>query len=1260
MAKTPTTALNFFAKAWARMFGYSPNAENAFARLLVSYDNYLSGTRNARGYNGMSYIRDALVATGVTPQAMASRLDTVAALYNTGDIATSIKGFEREMTDESLPATTVAGPLNEPLKAALTTGDAGTVGDATDNLLANELPQHRELWWRMKQDLQIAKNLYNEAQKGNIYAELSLFQEGLKNQGAKLNAMKNALDKQDKALGRISSIDALGNNDGIGRLWSNTMKNNPVAEPTDQTGNEDIARQAMGLENPSAEYISSRRRAIAETGAKPISWLEKMFKFASFTSQEIPGFKPVYESTHESQADAYRRMTELNMVKNSGASRGWDKTIAAANKRVYQTPGLDRIASDILRRAQILDKMKQPFTLDDPEVAEALRRASTAPRRNGRSDRDDVITAVNSEFARSQHYINSVVPEHLTRMNRVLSAGAIIGREIGMPFQKAWDLSGQLYTALGKLRDPAQSPAGAEELRAIAAQMQPDTFMKVLQQSQGFINDSERHIGVLQKYQHYVSEQRYGNYHLVMSREGEPLRESYNTEKAARARAKELQTDGWVLEDIIPKNRTNVANIWGHDPVVSSMLELDQQALNRFESLIADLPLEKRDQLRPLVERAADYVSSNAAFTPIPTQAGPRRRFVPGRESIDMIDNAEQYYRRSINWMRHRETRATTAFQMLDPELLGNRPLREYAQQFVDNQLAPDNPVARRLAEATFYWNLAGNLGVDFLHSIQSLTTGMASVISETGSVGDALKYVAGASGKVFQRYTTGKWGDKNTEFFVNWLTARGGLGLPAWGDIFDPTTMNYFQNYGPESTYGKTLNAIKEGVRGYKGIFLRHNDMVGGLAGFQLGLDRGMSLEDAARFGEGVKDRGFYSAGKVQRPVGSWSIKEKAVPQMLWALRTYIGGWFSQLTHYWKAGFRGAPGDYSEAQIRGAKQAFAYMLGAQAVLAGALGLPGIGQGLALLKQTTGLDLKGWTRKNLAAMFGEDQDDYGGLLTGMALHGLVSQFAPFDPSGRHIPNFPFIGVTPQKGFDIASLVPAPFTTAGDIIGGVMSAAKGGDPTKAIPPFLRGAVHLLEGEGDIRNSRGELLYKTSPSERIVTALGLEPSRIAAAKETAATVNEMNKAEAQKKGDLVNEVAVLYRRGDTVNAQKRLGEIQKDNPTYNMAGFVRAVAGEVEKQTMPYDWRRAVNPALDIEGLSSNLPSQELERLQLRRGVANDLGLFEPPNLRGNIRAASIDDLLNSDPYMTRNLALQHLLTARQLRSRNILPTPLAFQ
>ena len=1262
MPKTQTPVLNFFANVWARMFGYSPNAENAFARLLGSYDNYLSGTRMSRAYNGMSYVRDMLIARGVKPEALASRMDTIYKTYGQGDLRPSVEGFEREMKAGLLPATAVAGDLNPQFRDAIMTGDAKAIGNATSDLLVGELPQHQELWVRLKEDLQIAKALYGEAKKGTVPAEFSLFQEGLNAENAKLNAMKRALDKQATAVERWNSMDSLGNSDGIKRLWSGTLKGEVPAEPSDPTGNEDVARQALGLESKGVDYITAERRRIAATGEK-IPWLDRMFKFATFTSEEHPGFKPVFQTMSETQADAHRRMTELNVARDADPqTKTVTREVADANHRVRTTPGLNQIGSDMLRRAQVLEKMGKPVTFDDPEMQTALRRASDAKRRNGRSDRDDVITAFNSEANRSQHRVDSVIPEHFTRTNRDLTALVIMGREIGMPFTRAEELSNQLYGALAMLRDPKTAAQGAETMRAVAAGMQPDTFARTLQKTTEFISSAEKVVERSQKYRHYIGEQRYGKFHLVMTRDGEPYRASFDSEKAARAEAKKLATDGWVLQDIVPKSQANVEGfISGTEPLVRSMEELDQQNLRYLEDVIKDLPLEKQAALRPLVQRAADYRSSSAAFSPVPTQASPRRQFRAGRESLDMFANADEETGRFVNWMRHRESRIRTAAQMLDPELLGNRPLREYSQDFVDGQLSADNPIARRLSEATFYWNLAGNFGVDFLHAIQSLTTGMASVISETGGVGDAMKYVMGASSKVFKRYTTGKWSDPKTQYFIDWMTKRGGLGLPTWNEVFDPSAMNYFRGNGPESLFGKTMNAIKYGVRGYKGIFLKHNDMVGGLAGFQLGLDRGMSLEDAARFGEGVKNRGFYSAGKIQRSVGAWNVKEKAIPQLMFSLRTYTMGWFSQLSHNWKVGFGNVPGEYSPAQRQGAKNAFLYMLGAQATLAGALGLPGVGQGLALLKQATGVDLKGWTRKNLAAMFGEDQDDYGGLLTGMALHGLVAQFAPFDPSGRHIPNFPFIGVTPQKGFDITSLIPAPFTTASDMVNGIMSVARGEDPTRGLPQTIRGPVHLWMGEGDVRNSRGELIYKLSPSERFITGLGLEPSRIAAAKETAATVDQLNQQAARKRQSEIDQVAALYRKNDISAAQRLMGEIAQKNPTYDMAAFVRSVSSSVERQTFAYDWKREVNPAVDIVGLSSNVPSQELDRRRFRTNVQSSLGLLPPLTpWRGDMRAASIDDLMNSNPYVTRAQALRTLQATLPSRRRSAFSLPEEYQ
>jgi hypothetical protein len=77
------------------------------------------------------------------------------------------------------------------------------------------------------------------------------------------------------------------------------------------------------------------------------------------------------------------------------------------------------------------------------------------------------------------------------------------------------------------------------------------------------------------------------------------------------------------------------------------------------------------------------------------------------------------------------------------------------------------------------------------------------------------MKHVAAASAKCLN--ATHRQVDKQSEFFVNG-SSRGG-GTPCLGDIFDPSTMNYFQTYRPESTYGKTITRSRPAL-GYKGIF--------------------------------------------------------------------------------------------------------------------------------------------------------------------------------------------------------------------------------------------------------------------------------------------------------------------------------------------------------------------------------------------------------------------------------------------------------
>lgn len=602
-----------------------------------------------------------------------------------------------------------------------------------------------------------------------------------------------------------------------------------------------------------------------------------------------------------------------------------------------------------------------------------------------------------------------------------------------------------------------------------------------------------------------------------------------------------------------------------------------------------------------------------------------------------MLHNEDEFYSRSLNWYRHQITRPETSLDMMHPEVAGNRILKEYAQQHVDNALSPDNPFFRKLVKTVYFQRLAFSLGNSLLESVQNLGTGMQAVIAETGSIGDAFKLWAGA----IKNITVKGSRSEDMQWMFDRAESMGLRRITTFRDIHDPDSegAHFILSKNP---LVKGANAAQAGATKWATLFQRFNDDIGLSAGFQLGMEKGMSREDAFNFAWDLKERGLYTGGKAQRPVEMWGIKTKPVPQMLNALQTYTLGWFSQMATDWKIGFRGQGEGLSEVQRLGSRKAFVYGLAAQATLAGALGLPGIGQGLALLKQATGLDLKGQLRSSLAGLFDEDTDS-GGMLTNLALRGALAGFSPIDPSNRAAISFPFVGVDPYKGFDISQLLGAPGASIGDAIKGSLAAMKG-DATgyqKLLPSVLKAPLQLLQGEGDVRDARGALLQTLTPAERFLTAIGLPSSRIQAARDTADAVKNLNSAAVVQKESLVDDLATTYRKLGPTQGQQKLVAYLQDHPTEDGPGLVRSVAERVRRQTLPYDYRRDLAKGVDLHGLGSRMPSSETAGRQIEYDVQKNLGLMPRFNIRSDFNAITVDQLLDSNPYLSRFEALRQV-------------------
>lgn len=1213
------TVLHFFSDAFNRLFNGKAESENALYEILSKFENFLGG-KSSEGYGGRDYIRDALIAKGVRPEGLASRVDTVNKLFSTGDLTHSIDGYEREAQNGLLPATAETGPLDQNVKTTLVSGKPTEVYQATKGVLMKDVAATQDLYARLKEDVQTTRELINNIKAGTVPGVVSQgVEEALGRSFIKLNRMKEGLDKQTTAIQGFNDLNNFTPGGAERSLIASTFGRMPGV-PRDPTGLEDLAHAQLGFTDEESDRTKAARATLK--GENGPGFFSRMFKQMQFLKQTYPEFRNVANHADEAAGDMSQRSVELNYARTYNPDlKATDPEISKSIRRVNENPKLNVPASDILRYIQVLEKEGKEWTWNDPYIRERLRGSS------------DIKTTVNAEVARYAQHLNQM-SLHLSKYNQLATGQLIATLERGMAPTQASAVAEELYRALGLLKAPETVALGTDTLRTLATKMQPDTFNKALQFSYGLIQDAEKTLTTMKAHPTYVSEVRYDKNQLRMvGPKGEPYLAGFDNVKAANAEMQRKEAQGWKLLDFVKRTDANAPNTGVSEEMMSTLQEMDLQHENRLRQALGGMDPTLLAQILPATQRAAEYRLTLMGSTPLPGSVGAReRKFVAGRENLNMLKNADTYYRTTNNWMRNRELRAQTDLDMLEPALQNNRVLKTQAEKYVAEQLAPDNELVRKINEATYNWRLAWNFGVNFLHGIQSLTIGMSAAIAETGSVGDAFALTTKAMNEIIQRRRTGQWSNEGYRFLNDRMVARGEKGIATYDSFVDQDRAAVYDSNNILGKATGAIDTVKFAARRWTNWFARANDTIGSIVGWDLAKSRGMGDEAAYRFAKDMKDRGYFSPGKAGRSIGLWDTSNKAVPQLMSSLNTYTLSWFSMLSNNWELGFGKSPIEMTTQQRLGARKAFIYQLGAQAVLAGAIGLPGVGQGMALLRQTTGLDLKSWLRAHLADFFDEDQAN-GGIVTNLALHGAVAAFTPMDPSGRHIPNFPFLGVSPSTGFDAKNLLPAPIATASDFVLGLMAAAKGDmqGVQKALPHVLQGPLQLMQGNGDVRDKRGGLLYQMSPSERFISALGMTPSKVAESRDVATAVKDAGDAANKLKSDFIDSVAQAYRTNGPSSGQKLLVEFLASHPEEDGRSLVAAVSHRVEAQTFLADPMRGVNPGADLTGLSRTTPSNEEGRLNLRTRVTNDLGVRFRPSIQSQRQAQTVDSLVNSDPY-----------------------------
>jgi len=1232
MRTEKASLLQFFSRAWNRLFGKDQASDNALAEILTRFDKFLDVERDG-SYTTRTYVRDALVNSGVRGEALASRLRTVEDTFHTGMLKASLDGLERESANGLLPLEMQYDTLNPRLKTALLLGGPEDVFKATYNLTIDELASAEAVHFRAFEDVAHAQNAITAIRSGEAKGTVQKGQsEILASQMVKLHRMRTALDKQANALRTLQNLDNF-TPQGAANLLSAVMQGRPLPAPPGPVPADVLthAQELLGLRRENAEAAIEGRGAFAG----PLGWLGKQLGLQQFMKRMHPEVASVIDHLSENQANATWRMNMLNIAfAFDPKTKSLDKVRNASIDWVIATPKAARTYSAIKQWLNVQEAAGNRWSFNDPEPKKWLSEFSTEKRKGRMSDRDSILATLQSSAARHEMATTQLWPQFFREHNNELTATIIAMGEVGMLPEQARQITTNLYRALEQLQDPAQAPQGVVGLQALSQQMSPDTYARAVQHAQGMQQSTQQFLTRMASRPNFATEQRYDAHHVRMTGpDGAMDYTSHRTQKEALAYRDRKLKEGYTFLDYVPKEDANAPSRGVNAEVMDWISEYDQQTAQKIELILGDKP-ELLERVLPLAQRASMLQAGLDSFKPVPGAA--QRKFVGGREHINMLENEDAFYIKANNWMRHKMTRTQTTLDKLHPQLQTNRELSKYADNIVDQYLTPDNPLAQKFVKTTYFYKLALDFGQAVIESTQSLTTGMTALIGETGAVGDAGVRTQKALAAIAKQRVSRKWDNAEHQWLMEQATLRGVRGTSMWNEVYDPDRATMHEvNHARGNPVKRAVHVMDHTAKKWSTMFTTFNDDIGLLTGFDLAREKGMSQEDAFKYAVDLKNRGYFTQGKAGRAQGLWSFKTKAIPQLVSSLQNYTLGWFGLMADNYKVGFsKNPPPGMTPIQQQGARKAFLYALGAQAVFAGALGLPGVGQGIALVEQTTGVDLKGWLRQNLTTLFDEDQQD-GGLMTSIALRGLSSGVTPFDPSSRMSVSVPFIGVDSYRGFDLRNLMGAPAATASDFVQGLLATARGdsGGIEKLLPNALKRPFQLWQDESDIRDKRGGLLYELSPGERAMMALGMPSSRIQNAKDVAIAADKVAEASLKARQAFADEMAKLIRQGHTNVARQRLAEYANENPNADMQAMVRNVAARVQAQSIPYDPRRTLSPGTDLQGLAPRLDGSEALRLETRRRTLQDLGgRVSHASAAASGRAARLDALQAQNPYL----------------------------
>lgn len=751
----------------------------------------------------------------------------------------------------------------------------------------------------------------------------------------------------------------------------------------------------------------------------------------------------------------------------------------------------------------------------------------------------------------------------------------------------------------------------------------------------------------------FVTEQRYGQYHVSYKKAGETLRGRQSAKSMGEFRdlVARLRADPTVSD--LKTFETNAGELAGiNSDIVSRFKELEEAS---YQTALSTLDPAEATKMRDAYSFGQSIDKELAARGL--GKYSIHRRFAPGREDLNMVQNALDYmstmpWALSKNWLKERAN-----VTLLDADIQANPSVQTIGRQKFDSMLATTSKLENAVRAGSFYYFLGGNLSSLLVELAQPLQMLPAQFTADGIKVSDGYKLISKAAGMVAKAFGTDTHGDPFIDNMMHRLETGRYVDRGIMTQFFDETELNHMNlrrfasgkrdplDYAAAATKPIAwLGSMWRNLYGRATSFTTRISAVAALLHAQEQVKAGkMSNEDA--FNYAVRIVGLTApgtGGRATQPVGLGSdgkFLTRSAKGMVTALQSYNLAMTSGFLRMARDAVKS--GSMTTAQSK----AFAQLVGTQMLFAGALGMPGIGIAVGLANQFfPQFEVKRKLRENIAKLGGDDAE-LGGLIADIALRGLVTGAGPVDMSSRFGLSS-LLGVSSYDGFKAQNLLGAPGGIADNLWKGWQSAQQGryGEALQqSAPTSLRNLLQAYRNEGQVLDKDGNLLYDPSTGEQVAMAVGFTPKRVSDIREYNRLATQADEVAKNEQDRFLDNVANLIVENRYDEARGLLVDREKRNPTeFSAYDGLKAATERAVNKTIPKDPRRegAKSGSLERQALLStygalNQAPSELNRLETKASILGQFGIQTDPH--DILEATMVDQVMSQHPTMMRSQA-----------------------